>query len=1107
MATVTNRPETINRAEYQRRVRHPLGSLRKYIRLYVALEGAFVAVIYLALWFWIGLAIDYGLFKTFAVDWIQELQAVAADNSAAASWVRIALLAVLVGGLVVVVASKVVFRLFREFNDPALALVLERRFPRDLGDRLITAVEMADPKIAERYGYSQALVDQTVSDAADRVERVPVSEVFNWRRLRRLGLAALLLTVGLYLLLGLTYVGVGLATGGPSSPADYFYRFNDVGGIWVERNVLLMDSYWPRRAYLEVIRFQDTPDHPNEMRVGRDEQRPDIQVRAVQWVIADRGARDGWRPLLWKDLRGLLDASELQVSIPADWQGWVIDLDDLDARIPTGVLPVDWQGRTAGDIDKETRKEHVRRAIAAASATEAVTELLTWRDWTVDKLQLQLERNSVRRALRAEHPADLAALEAVLTRLEELAESPRMSRRLRKLTVPAKVDVFYRGKTMKVNREHDRQENNKYSIGLGELKESVRFTVRGEDYYTPYKNITLVPPPSLEFLKMDKEEPAYIYYRLQGEQTQLKGRKQIFREVPVSTTGDISTIQVPLGTNLVLTGKADRPLQGGIRMTAPAQSEERGAVLPTSDVKLQSDRQTFATAFTNIVRTVEFNYEFNDLDGVKGKRRILIRPLDDRAPEVFDVEMLAVLRKPRFKAEPGKTGGGTAADGFLITPDALLPFKGTIRDDYGLTKAGWIHEVEQVEIELLGASDFGAGSDDKRKDRLPTLVLGGNTRLRRSTLIASGLQFVPGTPSWGPLAPTYWSWVGGLIRADLAAKRSEGEQFLALPAFQRKLEDRAGEEVPLNALLQKLKEKPPATRLLSNHQLKDEEGFDFRKYLPKLKSPDPSREAQLHYLVRLSISATDNNVETGPSTGRSKTPFSYLVVSENELLIQINIEEEALRERLEKAVFKLKNGKTSMDEQVSKLSSPGADLGLVSIRVDEVRKALADAASATREIQGDYGRILRELLVNRVNKIKVADVDDKIVRPLEDIVNPNFGKFTITEDFHNKLYQGLEDDLAALKKAGENPSGQDVDKNRAAHQTLARDGRDHLDSLIEQLEAILRAMDEGISFNQLLGIAVRLEQQQRRIRDELEGFRLRTIDELLRGVIDGEGKK
>src|SRR5208283_5468076 len=86
---------------------------------------------------------------------------------------RITMLAILVGALIALVAFKIFQRLFKEFSDSAVALLLERRYPKELGDRLITAVELADPKLSEKYGYSQAMVDATIRDAAERVEKLP----------------------------------------------------------------------------------------------------------------------------------------------------------------------------------------------------------------------------------------------------------------------------------------------------------------------------------------------------------------------------------------------------------------------------------------------------------------------------------------------------------------------------------------------------------------------------------------------------------------------------------------------------------------------------------------------------------------------------------------------------------------------------------------------------------------------------------------------------------------------------------------------------------------------------------------------------------------------
>ncbi len=110
MATV------LDRVESNRRVSHPLQRLRSYIRFYVTAEGVGVLLLYLILWFWIGLLLDYGFFKgfwlasltgfeslQFSIDWVQVLP----------FGFRAGVLAILVAGLVAVVVLKVVRRLFR----------------------------------------------------------------------------------------------------------------------------------------------------------------------------------------------------------------------------------------------------------------------------------------------------------------------------------------------------------------------------------------------------------------------------------------------------------------------------------------------------------------------------------------------------------------------------------------------------------------------------------------------------------------------------------------------------------------------------------------------------------------------------------------------------------------------------------------------------------------------------------------------------------------------------------------------------------------------------------------------------------------------------------
>jgi hypothetical protein len=1126
MATVL--PHTTDRAGSDRRVRHPLQSLRGYIRTYVTLEGTFVALIYLALWFWIGLALDWGPFRLFAFDWVQELNG--AMDPSTAFVVRACLLALLTAGLLGVVAFKIVRRLLTEFSDAALALVLERRFPRQLGDRLITAVELADHGVGEKYGFSQALIDHTIRDAAERVEQVPVTQVFNWGRLWRQGFLAGLCTLGMYLLVFLGYAGYAVAT--DNSAGDYMGRFNTVAAIWTERNILLMDSYWPRRAYLEVLHFQDAQAHPGEMRIARDEQRPDLLVRAFQWVVADGKVEGGWRPLRWHDLPKLVDADLANVALVADYTGWAIDFDDLDPSVPAGAIPAEWNGQKSGIFWKLLKRNDPHDRLMGIvpsspfylediyrnkvfevggkklppmrlSALAAIQPLLDWHDWTLDKIAQQLEQADVRQRMRRFEPKAYAQFEKLFGRLEELADDPGMARRLRKLEIPDQVYFCYRGATSKGEIPEKKQERNQYTIGLGDLKESARFTVQGEDFYTPSRTITLVPPPSLVTLTLTKDEPAYIYWRLQGDQKYLKGQRQHFEDVSVSITGEISHIPLPLGSSLELHARADRPIKDGVRLAPPANPKMGGAHSPTAAVTMDADNRGFRTGFQNVTRPIEFEMQFYDLDGVKGRRHVVIEPVDDRGPqEVVPVELTVDLPKPRA---PGKGGQANLADGFLITPDALLPFRGTFQDDYGLTDLSWSWRVEEVDFELSGASRTGKGMEG-------ALIPGGR-KIDRPSLVVSGLQAMPVGNGEGLLGPPYWAWTERVLAYDLARAAkgpSVKEGSATLEFFKVRLDERAGEAIPRDALKEKLQ--GPAPKLGSQlrlHDIKNEEGFDLRKYLASLKVSDPTREAQLHYRVQLFVAATDNNVETGsgPEGTRvlSKIPVTLLVVSENELLARLFLDEEQLRQRLEKAVERLETSRSILDDQITKLQSPQPRLGLVSIRTDEVRKNVQDATSTTREVSGDYNRILKVMRVNRVTPSRVDKVDNDICRPLEDVLDPRTGNFTLTESAVSKLIDGIEEDMARLKKAQDAKQANDtklladLEARRAGHLQVAGEAREHLARLIERMKGVLNAIGGELVERELIALLLQIERDQRDTARRLLQMRNDLEDVLLGG--------
>src|SRR5262249_11905663 len=103
------------------------------------------------------------------------------------------------------------------------------------------------------------------------------------------------------------------------------------------------------------------------------------------------------------------------------------------------------------------RRDLDRARISLANPTtqpngpaRAPGSLLDWERWTVDKLQEQLRRSDVYTLMRdpqraAEKSPSEAALEDVLSRLAELADSARMYGTLRRLDIPKNITVVQRG--------------------------------------------------------------------------------------------------------------------------------------------------------------------------------------------------------------------------------------------------------------------------------------------------------------------------------------------------------------------------------------------------------------------------------------------------------------------------------------------------------------------------------------------------------------------------------------------------------------------------------------------------------------------------------------
>ncbi len=842
MATVTDTPAAD--------VFGPLDRLRRALVRYVLWDALAVLALGLAVWFWLGFALDYGLFKLTGVDLVED----------APTWVRGLVLAALAGllGYVTVRAGR---RLWGTISYPALALALERRFPAALEDRVITAVELADTAAQERAGYSPAMLRQTSADAAERLARVPVESVLDWHRLRDRAWRAVI--VAAVPLVGLA-IGLGLKQSrAPKLPAAVLTVQQ-----WAERTFLLRDAAWPRRAFVKLVGVPTTG-----IRVGRDAPPPKLTAVASEWVWADRSAPGGWRPMVGSDL--------LQFY-----------------TFPTGQPVAD--------------------------------------DEPADRF---LER-----------PEFVYIKEDLV----EIAANPWNARRVRRLERPAGLTLVYAGLPVD-NRPSAtngsakllRQADCQYLGELTGLKESIRFTVRAEDFRTPPTDLVLIPPPQLLRLARAELRPAYRLHPPPADGS-LKSLQQQMGERELSLTGDRSVLTVPAGTAVELFGTADKPL-------ASVRLAKKGG----EAVSLQLNGQQFRLALPGgdrLTSSAEFDLTLADADGVTSSRTIVVQVTDDQPPQVELA--LDVLRK--------------VGPNYLVSAAVRAPLSkdSIVRDDVGLADLHW--RVTVVPQESAAAAGLA-------------LQLEALAGAATAGTLARGPRQTADLP-----VPAFARLADRLPRDTLAGVR----QKLGKPPAD-------AENVPA---VREVRFAPDvdALDLLDFGAALERAATAAGRPAVLLRATDPG-EVQPRYLVEAELVATDTDADTGPKVGRPLEPLRLLVVSEADLLAEVGRDEDKEAARLDETIRRVREAEVKLGQQAERLlpSDPPAEARLAArVRADDILQDVGKARDITHGVVGEYGRLRREVEANRcgmqpdeagrpVSKVAVR-FDTVVIRPLEAILAAEF---------------------------------------------------------------------------------------------------------------------
>jgi hypothetical protein len=581
---------------------------------------------------------------------------------------------------------------------------------------------------------------------------------------------------------------------------------------------------------------------------------------------------------------------------------------------------------------------------------------------------------------------------------------------VRRLDVPEAVTLGYEGAKTSGGGSMTRESDNEFTTEVAGLKESVGFSITAADFTTARRLITLVPPPMLARLSRTEYQPAYLHHAPPSDDgfAALKGLRQRMPERDLSLTGDKSVFSIPAGTELVLTATTDKPIREAYLKPqigkVPGGPADANGLIP---IPVNATGDGFAVEFRGESRpasNTEFGLVFVDHDGVRSNRPVLIQVSEDRAPEVEVA--VDTLRK--------------VGNVYLVTPAVRIPFVAdgsVVKDDFALSKVEYTFTHWQVESAAavgfqaqLVAGAFGGGPVGFPAGATPAYTAGLVRLLAKGDARQTGSAGVGG----------FYTRLGNLRRetTDLLEKR----------------------------LAEPLPDAPPEVVKRVEFKSAETDFFDLKIALPSL-GVLPG-EVQPRYRVDLDILATDANFETGPKTARNVEPFRLLVVSEADLLAEINKDEENITLTLDKAIAKLKEAKKKLTQVTGEIdTSPPEQFIALAVAGEAVVQDIGKGREEAQKVLVDYRRILRECEVNRVQPKTIERYRNEIVNRLIGVMETHFPA----------AERGQAEFLRPLSESPRHKP--DPPLTAAAHDTL--------NALIKELEAVRAALGEALSLDKL----------------------------------------
>jgi hypothetical protein len=148
-----------------------------------------------------------------------------------------------------------------------------------------------------------------------------------------------------------------------------------------------------------------------------------------------------------------------------------------------------------------------------------------------------------------------------------------------------------------------------------------------------------------------------------------------------------------------------------------------------------------------------------------------------------------------------------------------------------------------------------------------------------------------------------------------------------------------------------------------------------------------------------------------------------------------------------------------------------------------------------------YDNILKEMRYNRVDKTRIAKIEDNIITRLEQIVVqdpriPNSGSLPRAVDAFQRAYQLVEEETNAKR-----------DPDVEGHRLNMNEAHRQMGILSNDIKLLLDAMSEGIVESQLIALIASIEQKQREHSRDLHNIKLKAELDLIEALMKGKDKK